>query len=185
MTIRNLTIEKVIDAATEIASEQGFEQITLTKTANQLNVQPQSMYRYVKNTADLKSKVLAHNLKKMVDQSYKELLGLTGTQAIKKYMTMVAFGEYTQVAPHDFANVSKYMDNSEVRYQYDRLNNLIPQLLSTFITDESRLRQLTQLLIDYMLGESVTYRNNDQDNQTQRRQDFGDNIDNILNMYKD
>lgn len=185
MTNRNLTIEKVVDAAIEIAVDQGFEQITLTKTANQLNVQPQSMYRYVKNTADLKSKVLAHSLKSMVDQAYQDLLGLTGPEAVKKYMATVAFGEYTQVTPHDFASVSKYMDDADVREQYDRLNNLIPQLLATFISDEPRLHRLTQLLVDYMLGESVTYRNNDQDEPAQRRQDFEANIDDILKAYTD
>ncbi|MFH5810762.1 TetR/AcrR family transcriptional regulator [Companilactobacillus sp. FL22-1] len=82
MTQHALDEMKVVNAATELAKKIGFEAVTLTKTATELSIQPQSMYRYVKNTDDLKSKVLAKNLELLVNQLYEQLIGLTGEQAL-------------------------------------------------------------------------------------------------------
>ena len=175
---------QVVAAATELAKQIGFEAVTLTKTAAQLAIRPQSMYRYVKNTDDLKGKILAENMALLVNQLYEQLIGLSGEQALTQLMMTVAFSEYTQIMPHDFAGVAKYLHYDAVREQYNRLYEMIPRLLKSLISDADKIRRGTQLLADYMLGESVTSRNNENDDLTQRRADFSANIAQILAMLR-
>lgn len=184
MTQHALDEMKVVNAATELAKKIGFEAVTLTKTATELSIQPQSMYRYVKNTDDLKAKVLAKNLELLVNQLYEQLIGLTGEQALAQLMTTVAFGEYTQITPHDFAGVSKYLGYQAVRKQYDRLYDMIPRLLNSLLNDKDKVRRGTQLLSDCMLGESVTSRNNENGDIELRRQDFNINVAEIITMLQ-
>ena len=61
---------------------------------------------------------------------------------------------------------------------------MIPRLLKSLISDADKIRRGTQLLADYMLGESVTSRNNENDDLTQRRADFSANIAQILAMLR-
>ncbi|PMD67819.1 TetR/AcrR family transcriptional regulator [Companilactobacillus nuruki] len=184
MKQRSLNEEKVVIAATELAKKDGLESVTLTKTAKSLDIQPQSMYRYVKNTTDLKAKILANNLQLLVDQLYEKLIGVSGEEALLNLVTTVAFGEYTQIMPHDFAGVSKYLEYSDVKEQYDRLYSMLPKLLKTFINDSDTIRRGTQVLADYMLGESVTSRNNNDSDQDLRKKDFLINVKNIIEMLK-
>lgn len=182
MTPRTLNQDKVIQAAIGVAEREGFEGITLTKTAKQLGVKPQSLYRYVKNTQDLQGKVLAKNLKEMIDQVYQQLLGLSGEAAIQRYMEIIAFGEYTLIAPHDFASVAKFMTDAEVATQYDRLYSIVPTLLQPFVADADECRRMTQLLTDYSLGESVAYRNNNQASDEVRQADYRQNVAALIQM---
>jgi|GEM_PF-2543766 len=183
MTPRTLNQEKVVAAAFAVADRDGFDGITLTKTAKQLAVQPQSLYRYVKNTQDLQGKVLAQNLQTMVDQVYQQLIGLTGGQAIQFYLEMLAFDEYTLIAPHDYSSVAKFMADPEVATQYGRLYGILPTLLDTLVTDANIKRRANQLLSDYALGESVAYRNNNQAPDDIRRQDFQANVQSLLQLF--
>ncbi|WP_057894761.1 TetR/AcrR family transcriptional regulator [Lacticaseibacillus brantae] len=182
MTPRTLTLDKVIAAAFAVADRDGFDGITLTKTAKQLAVQPQSLYRYVKNTQDLQGKVLAQNLKTMVDQVYEQLIGLTGPAAVQRYMEMLAFGDYTLIAPHDYGSVAQYMTDPEVAKQYQRLYGILPTLLETWLPDEAVRRRANQLLADYSLGESVAYRNNNQAPDEVRRDDYRRNVAALIDL---
>ncbi|MFH5810763.1 hypothetical protein [Companilactobacillus sp. FL22-1] len=99
-------------------------------------------------------------------------------------MTTVAFGEYTQITPHDFAGASKYLDYQAVREQYDRLYDMIPRLLNSLLNDKDKVRRGTQLLSDCMLGELVTSRNNENGDIELRRQDFNINVAEIITMLQ-
>ena len=106
---------QVVAAATELAKQIGFEAVTLTKTAAQLAIRPQSMYRYVKNTDDLKGKILAENMALLVNQIYEQLIGLSGEQALTQLMMRVALVEYPQLLPPDWASVENYLHSAAVR----------------------------------------------------------------------
>ncbi|WP_158509290.1 TetR/AcrR family transcriptional regulator [Pediococcus damnosus] len=179
---RILNEERVLTAATELAAESGFEAITLSRVAKRLDIQPQSMYRYTKNTEDLRAKVFAKSMQELVDYLYQSLIGLSGTTALEQLTYTVAFGEYSEVIPHDFAAVSKYLKYPDVATQYNRLYAMLPLYLAQIAHDPEIIRRGTSLLSDFMLGESVNAHNNGADNIEVRQADFRKNVTQILGM---
>ncbi|BAP85766.1 transcriptional regulator [Paucilactobacillus hokkaidonensis JCM 18461] len=182
MKRRILNDERVLAAAAKVAVEDSFEAVTLSNVAKKLNIQPQSMYRYAKNTEDLRAKVFAQGLKELVNQLYQVLDGLSGTAALEQLTYTVAFDEYSDAIPHDFAAVSKYLHYANVATEYSRLYDMLPKYLSQISADPTIIRRGTALLSDFMLGESVNAHNNGDNNLEERQADFKENVAAILAM---
>ncbi len=61
-----ITRELVIEKAIEMAQERGIENVTYNQLARELNIRPQSMYRYVKNIKEVKIILLRTFLTELV-----------------------------------------------------------------------------------------------------------------------
>ncbi|AVL00009.1 TetR/AcrR family transcriptional regulator [Pediococcus inopinatus] len=185
MKKRILNEERVVEAATELAAKSGFETVTLSRVAKRLDIQPQSMYRYTKNTEDLRAKVFAKSMQELVDQLYQSLIGLSGAAALIQLTYTVAFDKYSDVIPHDFAAVSKYLKYVDVATQYHRLYDMLPLYLGQLTRDAETIRRGTALLSDFMLGESVNSHDNDGNSIEVRQADFKKSVAQILMMLEE
>ena len=57
MPRKGLTIESIVEAATELMNEKGFDQFSLRELAARLNVKPASLYNHTSNVAEITSAV--------------------------------------------------------------------------------------------------------------------------------
>lgn len=53
MSRKGLTIENIVEAATELINENGFDQFSLRELAARLNVKPASLYNHTSNVAEI------------------------------------------------------------------------------------------------------------------------------------
>ena len=77
-----LTKEKVIDAALNLANTQGLEQLSLKDLAKELNIKPPSLYNHVKNIAELRLEIHRRGLEELSDVLPKAIMGLSGEAAL-------------------------------------------------------------------------------------------------------
>ncbi|MBC1563451.1 TetR/AcrR family transcriptional regulator [Listeria booriae] len=103
MKRRGLTREVVLEKALEIAYQKGFRELTYNGLARELAVQPQSLYRWVSNIADVKSSVLANYLGSLVDALQAELENYSGKEALVIFAKR--FSEFVEADSMDRFNV--------------------------------------------------------------------------------
>lgn len=180
MKKRVLNNDLVINAALEIASKSGFKEVTITKVAKALDIQPQSMYRYAENSDDLRGKAMAKSLQNLLAYLYQHLMGETGQTALKKLAMIIVFGNQDQQLINDLGLLSEYREHPAVAEAFQGLYNLITQLLKSGIENENDLRRATQLLIDLVLGENISVHSQSAGNLQTIKEDFEANLDRVL-----
>ncbi|WP_297952705.1 TetR/AcrR family transcriptional regulator [uncultured Lactobacillus sp.] len=86
---RNLDLDKIIDQATKLISEQGLAATTLPALAKTLGVRSQSLYHYVSGRKQLLSLVGAQQIKILRHQLMDNLIGMSGRDAVLKFADIV------------------------------------------------------------------------------------------------
>lgn len=82
-----LTVERLVDAAGEMADAEGFAALTLAAMARRFGVQLASLYAHVRNADDLKAQVALEGLGMLADRVDEAIAGWAGAEAI------IALGE--------------------------------------------------------------------------------------------
>ncbi|MCI1467051.1 MAG: TetR/AcrR family transcriptional regulator [Lactobacillus sp.] len=82
---KTLTLDKVLDAASELIDEKGLTYLTMPHLATALHVRSQSLYYYVSNRRELLSLVAAKRLHSLREKLMHSILGLTGKAALLKF----------------------------------------------------------------------------------------------------
>lgn len=83
MPRQGLNTEAVIKMAAILAEENGYENLTLHKLADKLNIKPASLYTHIKGLDDLKKQLMIFGWKQMQDQITLAVTGLRGYDALK------------------------------------------------------------------------------------------------------
>ncbi len=78
-----LTKEKVINVALNLANLQGLEQLSLKDLAKELNIKPPSLYNHVTNIAKLRLEIHRRGLEELSDVLPKAIMGLSGEAALE------------------------------------------------------------------------------------------------------
>ena len=82
---RNLTKEKIIEAAFLLADEIGLNQITFQKIAEKLDIKYPSLYNHFANIEDLKIKMTIYFLNNLNSTLMERLIGKSGETAIREF----------------------------------------------------------------------------------------------------
>ncbi|RVU70135.1 MULTISPECIES: TetR/AcrR family transcriptional regulator [Lactobacillus] len=82
---RSLDLNKVIDKASDLISDQGLKETTMPALARALGVRSQSLYHYVSGRHQLLSLVGAKRIRVLHNQLVDKLMGLSGTEALLKF----------------------------------------------------------------------------------------------------
>ncbi len=86
----SLTTEVVVAKATEIVKESGFNALSYRGLARALNVQPQTLYRYVANIEELQVQVILTFLDELIQYTQSQVIGFSGNcGAILKFAQAV------------------------------------------------------------------------------------------------
>lgn len=86
---RTLDLDKVLAKATEMIESRGLSETTMPNLAKALGVRSQSLYHYVKNRSQLLSLVAASRIRLLYQDLLKQLVGLSGHEALFKFADVV------------------------------------------------------------------------------------------------
>ncbi|MEU0572547.1 WHG domain-containing protein [Nonomuraea sp. NPDC005983] len=100
MARASLSPEAVVDHALRIIDEQGVAALTLSAVAAQAGVATPSLYKHVRNLAELRELLSARVMNEMSDQLSEAALGRSGDQALRALMD--AWRAYVLRHPHRY-----------------------------------------------------------------------------------
>ena len=177
-----LSREIIIEKGLKIASEAGLSGITYNGLAREIGIRPQSMYRYVKDIAAVKSGIVALYVQQLVTYLKQQLSSLTSKSALRQLA--VAFIDFTQ-SGMPFTDmvwgISYYSDEAPVADAMAQLRQLTQGLVAEVSGDEKLVKANTALFLEFVIGHLalLTARKAPKLDQTI----FDQNVDRIIDQF--
>ncbi|MQY08842.1 TetR/AcrR family transcriptional regulator [Actinomadura macrotermitis] len=103
-----VTVERLTQAAAELADEAGLENVTASALARRFGVSAASLYSHVKNVEDLRTRVAALALNELADQVTAALAGRAGKDALVAFAT--AYRDFAKAHPGRYAATRMRLD---------------------------------------------------------------------------
>ncbi len=91
----------VTSAAVDLIDEQGPSALTLTAVAERSGVSAPSLYKHVRNLAELRDRVAGYVFEEFNERLTKAILGRAGQEALRAIM--IAYRQYVLEYPHRYA----------------------------------------------------------------------------------
>ncbi|QYX76799.1 TetR/AcrR family transcriptional regulator [Streptomyces akebiae] len=101
MARAGLTVDRVVEAAADLADEIGFEKVTLSALARHFGVKDASLYSHVRNLQDLRTRVALLAGGEMIDKIAEAVAGRAGKDALAAFAG--AYREYALEHPGRYA----------------------------------------------------------------------------------
>lgn len=101
MARAGLTVDRVVEAAADLADEIGFEKVTLSALARHFGVKDASLYSHVRNLQDLRTRVALLAGGEMIDNIAEAVAGRAGKDALAAFAG--AYREYALEHPGRYA----------------------------------------------------------------------------------
>ncbi|MGW4637754.1 TetR/AcrR family transcriptional regulator [Sphaerisporangium sp. NPDC004334] len=105
MARAGLSPEAVVDIALRIIDEEGPAAVTLAAVAGRAGVATPSLYKHVRNLAELNDLVSARVMDELADRLREALLGRSGDQALRAFMHI--YRDYAVANPGRYAAMSQ------------------------------------------------------------------------------
>ncbi|MFC4122474.1 TetR/AcrR family transcriptional regulator [Nonomuraea zeae] len=96
-----LSADAIVDLALSIVDEDGSAALTLSAVATAAGVAPPSLYKHVRNLAELRALVSARVMSELADQAGEAVLGRSADEAVRALMT--AWRAYVRRCPNRYA----------------------------------------------------------------------------------
>lgn len=158
---RNLTKEKIVAAARELAGEIGMQQVNFQNLADKLAISYPSLYNHFKNMGAVKKAMTAQLIAELNERLRRVLVGKSMAQAIKIYAV-----EYEQFASENQAvyevliNVPKTQDELLIDAMHET-NDIFIQILENYELDAvectNKSREFRSLIHGYISLRSLGY----------------------------
>ncbi|QQQ78291.1 WHG domain-containing protein [Saccharothrix sp. 6-C] len=101
MARAGLTVERLVQAAAELADEIGFDHLTVSALARRFGVKDASLYSHLKNARDLRERVAVLALSELADRAASALAGRAGKDALVAFAN--AYRDYARQHPGRYA----------------------------------------------------------------------------------
>ena len=101
MARAGVTVERLTQAAADMADEVGFDNVTVSALARQYNVTVASLYSHINNADDLRTRVSALALTELADRAADALAGRAGKDALVAFAG--AYRGYAKQHPGRYA----------------------------------------------------------------------------------
>ncbi|MFC7382395.1 TetR/AcrR family transcriptional regulator [Sphaerisporangium rhizosphaerae] len=105
MARAGLSPDAVVDIALRIIDEEGPAAVTLAAVAGRAGVATPSLYKHVRNLAELNDLVSARVMNELADRLREALLGRSGDQALRAFMHI--YRDYAVANPGRYAAMSQ------------------------------------------------------------------------------
>ncbi|MGW7042565.1 TetR/AcrR family transcriptional regulator [Streptomyces avermitilis] len=105
-----LTVDRVVEAAADLADEVGFENVTVSALARQFGVKDASLYSHVKSVQDLRTRVALLAGEEMIDRIAAAVAGRSGKDALAAFAD--AYREYALERPGRYAATQIRIDQT-------------------------------------------------------------------------
>ncbi|MEU4741927.1 WHG domain-containing protein [Actinosynnema sp. NPDC023658] len=96
-----LTVERLVQAAAELADEVGFDNLTVSALARRFGVKDASLYSHVGNARELRERVAVLALVELADRGASALAGRAGKDALVAFAN--AYRDYAREHPGRYA----------------------------------------------------------------------------------
>ncbi|PRS03089.1 TetR family transcriptional regulator [Bacillus atrophaeus] len=125
-----MNLEIIIDAAAELANQEGMKGVTLSTLSKKLNVRPPSLYNHVSGLQGIQVELCVSGLEQLYEQMSSSVRGLTGEKALLALAN--AYMEFAHSSPGLYeASLLKVSDDRTEELS-DRIVQLVVQLLIQF-----------------------------------------------------
>ena len=101
MARAGVTVERLVQAAADLADETGFDNVTVTALARRFGVKEGSLYSHIKNMRELRVKVALLSLAELADAAGAALAGRSGKDALVAFAD--AYRDYARKHPGRYA----------------------------------------------------------------------------------
>ncbi|MEU1340903.1 TetR-like C-terminal domain-containing protein [Streptomyces sp. NPDC005827] len=101
MARAGITVDRLVEAAAELADEAGFEQVTLSALARRFGVKDASLYSHVRNLDELRHRLALLAGGEMIDRIATAVAGRSGKDALAAYAD--AYRAYALAHPGRYA----------------------------------------------------------------------------------
>lgn len=178
----NLSREIVLNQALSLASEKGLEKLTYNGLARSLSVQPQSLYRYVENIADVKSGVVAEYVQRLTTSLYKELVPYSGKDALRRFAIYFISSTQNSMPFADMiSGLTTYGHTPQLVAEITKLRELSTTIIRSITTDESQIKANEQLFLNFIIG-NLALVTVGAPNAVRDKDVFEQNIDRVLSL---
>ncbi|MEE1764241.1 MULTISPECIES: TetR/AcrR family transcriptional regulator [unclassified Streptomyces] len=146
MARAGLTVDRVVEAAADLADEIGFEKVTLSALARHFGVKDASLYSHVRNLQDLRTRVALLAGGEMIDQIAEAVAGRAGKDALAAFAG--AYREYALDHPGRYAATQLPVDQDLVTASpaFRRTAEITYGMLRAYGLDEPDLTDAVRLL---------------------------------------
>ena len=152
MPKKNLTREKVIQAAFSLADEIGLNQVTFPKIAEKLDIKYPSLYNHFANMDDLKTGMIIYLYNELNSKLMKRLIGKSGEEAVRELAYVYRdFAFENRIAYGLFMSIPG-THNEEVSNLAKETNDIIHKVLSFYIKDFTQLIHKARALRSLLHG---------------------------------
>lgn len=131
-----LDLEKIIEAAAEIADQQGLEEVTLANLAKKLAIRPPSLYNHVAGLAGLKKELAAYGYKRLYSELVERAFGKSGDEAV--LALGMAYIQFARKHPgvYEAALSATDMKDRKVQEAAGKIVDLTVRVLKVYELDE-------------------------------------------------
>lgn len=183
MKRRVLTQEIVMNTAVRMSAETGLSSLTLSKLARELDIKPQSIYRYAADIDALRAGVIARILENIVSELYHILLPYSGKEALRELAVYMVITADKSLPMTDLGTLSAYRQHPIVNPQLTAFRQLITNLMKPMTKDSDMLRINVQLLIDVIFGQIISGPVGQNEDIAAAQSDFIKNLDRLMSLF--
>ncbi len=149
----SLTTEVVVAKATEIVKESGFNALSYRGLARALNVQPQTLYRYVANIEELQVQVILTFLDELIQYTQSQVIGFSGNQAILKFaQAVLTYSNHKLTLTSLLSTSADISDKREIKAKLMALRELPAVILKRQSSKQIDASGRVQMLMSLILG---------------------------------
>lgn len=150
----------IIYQAAQLANEIGIENITLKMLADELNVQPPSLYNHIKGLEDVRKELMIYGWKQIEEKLIEAAIGITGYDAIEALCH--AFYEYAIKNPGVFNAMLWYnnFENKDMQKITAKLFAVVYKISSSLNISEENCNHLVRGFRGFLEGFSLLVNNN-------------------------
>jgi AcrR family transcriptional regulator len=146
MARAGLTVDRVVEAAADLADEVGFENVTLSALARHFGVKDASLYSHVRNLRELRIRVALFAGGEMIDRIAEAVAGRAGKDALTAFAG--AYRKYALEHPGRYAATQIRIDQDLVTDSpaFRRTAEITYGMLRAYGLDEPDLTDAVRLL---------------------------------------
>ncbi|MCD7113243.1 TetR/AcrR family transcriptional regulator [Limosilactobacillus agrestis] len=145
-----LSREVAISEAVKIVQEKGINGLTYNGLARALEIQPQSLYRYLKNITDAKSEVIAAIINKWINDVNNKLKQYSGKEYLKQFAIYFLNSQSDILNTEVLTALSKYNQITCVQTAIKNLHALPANVIKSITKNQNNV-ELNIHLSDYLI----------------------------------
>ena len=150
----------IIYRTAQLANNVGIENITLKSLANDLNIQPPSLYNHISGLDDLKKELMIYGWHQMEEQIIESVAGISGYDAIEAICR--SFLEYATTNPGVFNAMLWYnkFENDEAQNATTKLFSVVFKIFSSLNISQENSDHLMRTFRSFLEGFALLVNHN-------------------------